>query len=164
MRKRLSARAVLAGITVAAGMALASVSPANAASSSQSFTVPYGKLFVSAYECNVFMTSCSWYTKVQLQNSTKVMDSITNTTNIYVNGISASVTISKDQPSATITANQTKTATVKWTKYVSNLVELSGEARPTWTAVGITTEACLTGNGPGSYGTVSSKCTRIGLW
>ena len=160
----LRGRAIFIAIAAAVGISVAAVAPAQAASSSQSFNVPYGTLFVSAYECNTFVSSCSWYTKVQLQRSSKVMDRITNTTTIYANGISASVTISKDQSSATITGNQTKMASVKWTKYVSNLVELSGSARPSWTTIGITTEACLTGDGPGTYGAVSSKCTRIGLW
>lgn len=92
------------------------------------------------------------------------MDSLTNTTKITANGISAKITVSKDQSSATLTGNKTKIGTVKWTKRVSNLVELSGTAAPSITSVGITTEACLTGNGPGSYGAVSKKCAKIGLW
>lgn len=148
----------------AAGMTGALATPAMAASSENSFNVPYGTLYVSAWECNTYLTSCSWYTKVQLRNSTRIMDRITNTTKISANGISASVTISKDQVSATLSGNQTSLATVRWTKYVSNLVELSGEAKPSWTAIGITTEACLTGDGPGGYGAVSAKCAKIGLW
>jgi hypothetical protein len=121
---------------------------------------------VSAYECNTYVFSCSWYTKVQLQNSTKIMDRLTNTTNIYANGFSAnsSITISTSGSGITLTGNQTSLATVRWTKYVSNLVELRGEASPSWTTVGLTTEACLSGDGPGSYGAVTTpKCARIGL-
>lgn len=92
------------------------------------------------------------------------MDRLTNTTSIDALGISAEVTISTDQASATLSGNRTSLATVRWTKYVSNLVELSGSANPSWTAVGISTKACLTGNGPGGYGEVSAKCAQIGLW
>ncbi|MDN5684372.1 MULTISPECIES: hypothetical protein [Actinomycetes] len=153
----------LAGSAVAVA-AVAGASGAHAASSSQSFTVPYGTLYVSAWECNTYIKSCDWYTKVQLQkNGGRIMDRITNTTTISANGINATVNVSKT-PSATLSGNQTKMATVKWTKYVSNLVELRGTATPSWTAVGITTKSCLTGNGPGSYGEVSAKCTQIGLW
>ncbi len=156
---------VLGGAAATAALLVGTGGSAQAASSDNYWNVPYGQLYVSAYECNTYLTSCSWYTKVQLRNNGgRIMDSITNTTKIYANGISASVTISKDQPSATITGNQTSIGQVRWTKYVSNLVELSGEARPSWTAVGITTEACLTGNGPAGYGSVSAKCAKIGLW
>lgn len=120
-----------------------------------------------SYECNAFLTSCKWYTKVQLRNNGgRIMDVITNTTNIYANGISAKVTISKDQPLAVITANQKHIGQVRWTKRVSNLVELSGQARPSGlTTVGITVESCVTGDGPGkSNGAVTPKCAKIGLW
>ncbi len=153
------------GGAVASALVLSSGGSAQAASSYNYWNVPYGQLYVSAYECNTYVSSCSWYTKVQLRNNGgRIMDRITNTTRIYANGISASVTISKDQVSATLTGNHTSIGQVKWTKYVSNLVELSGKASPSWTTVGITTKACLTGNGPGGYGDVSSKCAQIGLW
>ncbi len=164
MSLRTKGSAVVATGLAAVALATAAPTAAHAASSSNSASVPYGTLYVSAYECNTYVTSCSWYTKVQLQNSSKVMDSITNTTKISSNGLKATVNISKKEASATITGNQTPMVTVRWTKYVSNLVELHGEARPSWTAVGITTQACMTGNGPGSYGALSGLCAKIGLW
>jgi len=94
------------------------------------------------------------------------MDSITNTTTIYTNGVSAgsSITIGTKGSSITLVGNQTAQGTVRSTMFVSNLVELRGEASPSWTAIGITTEACLTGDGPSTYGAVSKKCARIGLF
>ncbi len=156
---------IASGAAAATALMVGSAGSAQAATAENYWNVAYGQLYVSAWECNTYVTSCSWYTKVQLRNNGgRIMDRITNTTKIYANGISASVTISKDQVSATLTGNQTSIGQVKWTKYVSNLVELSGKANPSWTTVGITTEACLTGNGPGSYGDVSAKCAKIGLW
>lgn len=153
------------GAAAAAALVIGTGGSAQAASADNYWNVAYGQLYVSAYECNTYITSCSWYTKVQLRNNGgRIMDRLTNTTQIYANGISASVTISKDQASATLTGNQTSIGKVTWTKYVSNLVELSGKASPSWTTVGITTKACLTGNGPGGYGDVSAKCAQIGLW
>ncbi len=157
--------AALSTILFALGVVFGNATTATAATASNSFNVPYGQLYVSAWECNTYISSCSWYTKVQLRNNGgRIMDRITNTTKIDALGISAEVTISKDQSSATLSGNRTSLATVRWTKYVSNLVELSGTANPSWTSVGISTEACLTGNGPGGYGDVSAKCAKIGLW
>ena len=150
----------------ASALLVGSGGAAHATSAENYWNVAYGQLYVSAWECSSFLFSCSWYTKVQLRNNGgRIMDRITNTTKIYANGISASVSISKDQASATLSGNQTSIGQVKWTKYVSNLVELSGSASPSWSAIGITTEACISGNGPGSYGEVTTpKCARIGLW
>lgn len=156
----------IAGLVASLGMLVGLGAPAaQAATADDSWNVPYGQLYVSAYECNSFVTACNWKTKVQLRNNGgKLMDSITNTTTVSANGISAKVTLSKDQSSAVLSGNQTQMGKVTWTKYKSNLVELSGTAKPTWTAIGITTKACVTGNGPGTYGAVSAKCAQIGLW
>ena len=119
---------------------------AQAAWSNNSWNVPYGQLYVSAYECNTYLTSCSWYTKVQaattVAGSWRTSPTPRNLRQRNLVGHPC-----RGPPARPSRATGRSIGQVRWTKYVSNLVELSGEARPSWTAVGITTEACLTGDG-----------------
>ena len=81
---------------------------------------------------------------------------------VQVHGVSiSSLSISKS-PSASITFRTTSTATVTWRKYVANNVYNSGNVYAGYTSTYVSVNSCGSGNGPGGYGLVSSKCVYAG--
>jgi hypothetical protein len=154
---------VSAAGALAVGVAAALAGPAAATGGQSTWSVGYGSFTVKSWHCSFYVTNCDWRGETILTNNGgRIMDWIQNAATVKVHGVSiSSLNISKS-PSASITFRTTSTATVTWRKYVANNVYNSGNVYAGYTSTYVSVNSCGSGNGPGGYGLVSSKCVYAG--
>lgn len=146
-------------------LCLAAVSFAGNASATggeSSWNLAYGKFTVKSWHCTLYVKSCDWRGETILTNNNGVMQWVQNEATVVVHGVSIeSLSISKS-PSATIVFNEKSKAIVRWRRTVANNVNNSGNVYAGYSSTYVSVNSCGSGDGPGSYGAVSSKCVYAG--
>jgi hypothetical protein len=156
------AKAGAAG-ALAVGIAASVAGPASATGGESSWSVGYGSFTVKSWHCSFYVNDCDWRGETMLlNNGGRVMEWIQNASTVKVHGVSISKLDISKSPSATITFPAVSTATVTWRKYVANNVNNSGNVYAGYFSTYVSLNSCGTGNGPGGYGLVSSKCVYAG--
>jgi len=160
----ISRAARVAAVTAAtAGLATALAAPASATGGQSTWSVGYGSFTVKSWHCTLYVTNCDWRGETILTNNGgRIMDWIQNSATVVVHGVSISKLDISKSPSATITFPALSTATVTWRKYVANNVYNSGNVYAGYFSTYVSVNSCGSGNGPGGYGLVSSKCVYAG--
>ncbi|GIE83117.1 hypothetical protein Aph02nite_90670 [Actinoplanes philippinensis] len=165
MRTSVRAGRAAAFVGAVAGLiGLGLTGPAMATSDSASWNLAGGdKWQVNAWHCGTYVNACNWTSSTKLLGSNPATaQTITNRAELQAHGVSASLTISKN-PEATLTMKSKSLGEVKWTNTRAWIADNSGQMKPNYSTVYVSTRSCGSGKVNASI-TVSEKCVEAGAF
>lgn len=155
---------LLGVVLLSCGVAVATVTPAQATADSQSYNLPGGDRWeVNAWHCGAYATACDWKASTKLLGTNpSSAETIVNRAVLESHGIGGELTISKS-PSATLSMKSSTMGVVTLENTNSWIADNHGQMRPSGATTHVSVRSCGSGR-VNSNINVSEKCAYAGAF